>query len=53
MTKRVQVRDLGLMDYKPCWDLQEEVFHSMVNTKIARRNAGLNTTEPAPAGGQN
>ena len=52
MTKRVQVRDLGLMDYKPCWDLQEEVFHSMVNTKIARRNAGLNTTEPAPEVGQ-
>ena len=50
MTKRVHVRDLGLMDYKPCWDLQEEVFHSMVNTKIARRNAGLNTTELAPAG---
>ena len=40
MTKRIQVRDLGLMDYKPCWDLQEEVFHSMVNTKIARRTLG-------------
>ena len=48
MTKRVHVRDLGLMDYKPCWDLQEEVFQRMVNTKIARRNAGLTTTEPGP-----
>ena len=48
MTRRVEVRDLGRMDYKPCWDLQEEVFQGMVKAKIARRNAGLSTTDPGP-----
>ena len=48
MTRQVQVRNLGVMDYKPCWDLQEEVFQSMVKAKIARRNAGLSTTDPGP-----
>ena len=48
MTRQVQVRNLGVMDYKPCWDLQEEVFQSMVKAKIARRNAGLTTTDPGP-----
>jgi len=46
MTRRVEVRDLGRMEYKPCWDLQEEVFQGMVKAKIARRNAGLSTTDP-------
>lgn len=48
MTRRVEVRDLGRMDYKPCWDFQEEVFQGMVKAKIARRNAGLSTTDPGP-----
>ena len=50
MTKKVVVRDLGRMDYKPCWDLQEEVFQGMVKAKIARRNAGLSTIDPGPEG---
>ena len=50
MTRRVEVSDLGRMDYKPCWDLQEEVFQGMVKAKIARRNAGLSTTDPGPDG---
>ena len=45
MIKGVRVRDLGRKDYKPCWDLQEEIFQGMVKAKIARRNAGLSTTE--------
>ena len=44
------MRDLGRKDYKPCWDLQEEIFQDMVKAKIARRNAGLSTTEPGPEG---
>ena len=48
MTRQVQVRNLGVMDYKPCWDLQEEVFQGMVKAKIARRNAGLSTTDLGP-----
>ena len=50
MIKGLRVRDLGRKDYKPCWDLQEEIFQGMVNAKIARRNAGLSTTEPGPEG---
>ena len=50
MTRQVQVRNLGVMDYKPCWDLQEEVFQGMVKAKIARRNAGLSTTDLGPEG---
>ena len=50
MIKGVRVRDLGRKDYKPCWDLQEEIFQGMVKAKIARRNAGLSTTEPGPEG---
>lgn len=41
MTKRVAIRDLGLMEYKACWDYQESLFDPMVKAKIARRNAGL------------
>ena len=50
MIKGLRVRDLGRKDYKPCWDLQEEIFQGMVKAKIARRNAGLSTTEPGPEG---
>ena len=50
MIKGVRVRDLGRKDYKPCWDLQEEIFQGMVKAKIARRNAGLSTTELGPEG---
>ena len=48
MTRKVQVRDLGRMDYQQCWALQEEVFKGIVNAKIERRNAGLSTTEVGP-----
>ena len=48
MTRKVQVRDLGRMDYQQCWALQEEVFKGIVNVKIARRNAGLSATEVGP-----
>ena len=45
MSAKLQVRDLGRMDYKPCWDLQESIFQGMVQAKIARRNAGLSPRE--------
>lgn len=38
-------RDLGRMDYKAAWDLQEEVFKASVDLKIARRRAGLTELE--------
>lgn len=41
MTPEVQVRDLGRADYKPTWDLQEQLLKAAVDRKIARRRAGL------------
>jgi lipoyl(octanoyl) transferase len=37
MSRPVVFEDLGLMDYKACWDLQERVFQSVVDQKIANR----------------
>lgn len=37
MSRPVVFQDLGLMDYKACWDLQEQVFQSVVDQKIANR----------------
>lgn len=51
-------RDLGLMDYKACWDLQQELFDALVARKRAqRRNGPLAVSSPdreatAPGGRQ-
>ena len=50
MTPKVHIRDLGRNDYKATWDLQEEVFKGIVQSKIARRNAGLDPRERGPEG---
>ncbi|MEN9638620.1 MAG: hypothetical protein RLZZ262_488 [Bacteroidota bacterium] len=34
----VHFKDLGQMDYKACWDLQEGYFQDTVQTKLANRN---------------
>ena len=44
MTPQVLVRDLGRADYKPTWDLQEQLLKEAVSRKIARRRAGLPET---------
>ena len=42
MTKiKVNVRDLGLMDYKEAWDYQEVLFKEIVDLKIANRDASV------------
>jgi lipoyl(octanoyl) transferase len=45
VNKNVLFRDLGLMDYKDCWDYQESLFNETVSQKIANRDlpAGLQT----------
>lgn len=40
--KKVIFEDLGLMDYKICWDYQENLFSKTIEQKISNRN---NTTE--------
>lgn len=36
--KQLHYRDLGLIDYKTCWDYQETLFAESVRRKIAKRN---------------
>jgi lipoyl(octanoyl) transferase len=37
--REVHFQDVGRMDYKACWDYQEELFGGIVQTKINNRNA--------------
>ena len=45
MNKTVNFQDLGRRDYKETWDYQEQLFKSIINTKIKNRreDAGLET----------
>ncbi len=36
--KKVLFKDLGTMDYKECWDYQEELFNKTVAQKVANRD---------------
>lgn len=36
--KKVIFRDLGVMDYKECWDYQEKLFNEIIQQKIANRD---------------
>ena len=38
MNKQVLFKDLGLMDYKACWDYQESLFNESISQKISNRN---------------
>jgi lipoyl(octanoyl) transferase len=44
--KQVIFEDLGTLDYKTCWDLQEKLFEKTVALKISNRNN--NTNFPTP-----
>lgn len=39
MNRKVAFRDLGVIDYKEAWDLQEELFAKTIQQKIANRSA--------------
>jgi len=40
--KSIIIKDLGVVDYKECWDFQEELFKNVVNVKIKNRREALN-----------
>jgi len=42
MNKNVDFQDLGLTDYKECWDYQESLFDAIIQTKIKNRRQDLN-----------
>ncbi|WP_299891954.1 lipoyl(octanoyl) transferase LipB [uncultured Lacinutrix sp.] len=45
MNKNIEIQDLGSRDFKATWDYQEELFKSILDTKIKNRreDAGLQT----------
>jgi len=36
--QQVLFRDLGLIDYKECWDYQEKLFQEIISKKVSNRN---------------
>jgi lipoyl(octanoyl) transferase len=44
--RRLEIRDLGLIDYKAAWDRQEELFNQAVHAKLDRIR---DKTQPLPA----
>lgn len=38
MKREVHFKDLGLLDYKTCWDYQESLFNKTISQKIANRD---------------
>ena len=46
--KRIQFRDLGLMDYQRAWDEQERLFAEVVALKINNRQRPAETVAPTP-----
>ncbi len=46
MNKKVNFKDLGLKDYKDCWDYQEQLFDHILALKIKNRRQNLNLHTP-------
>ena len=46
MNKKVAIKDLGLKDYKECWDYQEKLFQQTVDLKIKNRREGTSLETP-------
>lgn len=44
--KSIHFQDLGLMDYKACWDYQETLFNSIIAQKIANRDLPVEQQQP-------
>jgi lipoyl(octanoyl) transferase len=44
--KKVQVKDLGLRDYKESWDYQEQLFQEILDLKIKNRRENLEVATP-------
>ncbi len=48
INKRVEFRDLGLIDYQQAWDYQEGLFADTVALKIRNRNLPSSEQSPTP-----
>ena len=48
LKQQVRFRDLGLIDYKECWDYQEKLLNEIVSVKSQNRNFSANSQLPTP-----
>lgn len=48
MHKRTVFKDLGLIDYKDCWDYQEQLFNAGIAHKNANKHKAPALAEPTP-----
>ncbi len=48
INKRVEFRDLGLIDYQQAWEYQESLFAEIVAIKIRNRNLSVQEQIPTP-----
>ena len=46
MNKTIEIRDLGLKDYKQAWDYQEQLFKSIVDVKVQNRREDTQVETP-------
>ena len=44
--QKVHLKDLGIIDYKECWDYQEKLFNETLNTKTENRILPVNCQLP-------
>lgn len=44
--RKINFRDLGSMDYKECWDYQEQLFNHIVQQKLANRDLPAELQQP-------
>ncbi len=44
--KEVEFIDLGVLDYKECWDYQEKLFNEIIAQKVSNRNNETNNATP-------
>ena len=44
--RKVNFRDLGLIDYKECWDYQEKLFQEIISVKAQNRNLAADCQLP-------
>ena len=42
MSKKIIFRDLGLVDFKKCWDLQEKLFNETIEQKLTNKSLSAN-----------
>jgi lipoyl(octanoyl) transferase len=44
--QKILFKDLGLIDYKECWDYQEKLFQEIISRKIQNRNSSIDNQSP-------